>query len=156
VEITTTLVSLGAWHVRIHRIASGRALDTAEGGFSIKRYREFDAAPLLSNTAAGEHEALVSFEWGASRIAALEPDTTRHGSLIIPAPNLNIMEPSAVIPVLEGTLEPGITVLACAVRAGDREPVERENIPKYAAVAHLSPFSQFLSRIQGVYGADRG
>jgi hypothetical protein len=40
-----------------------------------------------------------------------------------------LQEASAVIPVLEGTLEPGITVLACAVRAGDREPVERENIP---------------------------
>jgi hypothetical protein len=129
VEITTTLVSLGAWHVRIHQIKSGRSLNTAEGGFSIKRYNELEAAPPFSNTAAEKQEALVVFNWGASRIAALEPDTIRHGSLIIPAPNLNIMESSAVIPLLEGTLEPGITLLACAVRAGDREPVAQEKIP---------------------------
>jgi hypothetical protein len=59
----------------------------------------------------------------------LEPDTIRHGSLVIPAPNLNIMESSSVIPVLEGALEPGITVWACAVRAGDKEPVMREKVP---------------------------
>ncbi|GHT64305.1 hypothetical protein FACS1894110_03680 [Spirochaetia bacterium] len=129
VEITTTLVSLGAWHIRIHWIASGRALNTAEGGFSIKRYNKLEEAPPFSNTAANKHEALISFDWGASRIAALEPGTLRHGSLIIPAPNLNIMESSAVIPVLEGTLEPGITLLACAVRAGDKEPVVQEKIP---------------------------
>jgi hypothetical protein len=39
------------------------------------------------------------------------------------------MESSAVIPVLEGTLEPGITVWVCAVRAGDKEPVTREKVP---------------------------
>jgi hypothetical protein len=129
VEIITTLVSLGAWHVRIHRITSGRALDTAEGGFSIKRYHQLEEAQPVSNAAAGEHEALAVFDWGASRIAALEPDTSRKGALIIPSPNLNILENSAVIPVLEGTLEPGTTLLACAVRAGDREPVTQEKIP---------------------------
>jgi hypothetical protein len=129
VEISTTLVSLGAWHVRIHRIKSGRSLDTAEGGFSIPRYYKLEEASPFSNTAAEEHEVLVGFDWGASRIAALEPDTIRQGSLIIPAPNLNIMESSAVIPVLKGTLEPGITILACAVRAGDREKVTQEKIP---------------------------
>jgi hypothetical protein len=125
-------VSLGAWHVRIHRIVSGRSLNTAEGGFSLPRYHGLDEALPLTNAATGEHEAMVAFDWGASRIAALEPDTARHGSLIIPAPNLNIMESSAVIPILTGTLEPGTTVLACAVRAGDREPVMREKVPSIA------------------------
>lgn len=129
VEITTTLISLGAWHVRIHQIKSGRSLDTAEGGFSVPRYHELEEAQPLSNTAVGKHEAMVGFDWGASRITALEPGTLRKGSLIIPAPNLNIMESSAVIPVLEGTLEPGITLLVCAVRAGDRKNVTQEKIP---------------------------
>ncbi|GHV42472.1 hypothetical protein AGMMS49546_21200 [Spirochaetia bacterium] len=129
VEITTTLVSLGAWHVRVHRITSGRSLDTAEGGFSIPRYHKLEEAPPLTNAATGEHEAMAVFDWGASRIAALEQDTSRKGALIIPAPNLNIMESSAVIPILRGTLEPGLTILACAVRAGDREPVTQEKIP---------------------------
>jgi hypothetical protein len=129
VEITTTLVSLGSWHVRLHRIVSARSLDTAEGGFSIPRYHELDEALPITNTAASEHEAIAAFDWGASRIVALEQNTARHGSLLTPAPNLNIMESSAVIPILEGTLEPGLTVLACAVRAGDREAVVREKVP---------------------------
>jgi hypothetical protein len=136
VEITTTLVSLGAWHVRIHRIVSERALVTAEGGFSLPRYHGTDEALPISNTATKEHEAIAAFDWGASRIAALEPNTVRRGSLLIPAPNLNILEPSAVIPILEGTLEPGLTMLVCAVRAGDREQVMREKLPSIETMRH--------------------
>jgi hypothetical protein len=40
VRITTFLVSLGAWHLRLHRIESRRTLRTVEGGFSVKRYHE--------------------------------------------------------------------------------------------------------------------
>lgn len=129
VRITTIIVSLGAAHIRLHRIESGRKLKTAEGGFSLPRYRGLEEPSPPGNTAAGNHEALAAFAWGASRITALERNTVRQGALIVPAPNLNILEPSAVIPVLEGTLEPGITILACAVRAGDREAVMGEKIP---------------------------
>ncbi|MDR1970796.1 MAG: hypothetical protein LBQ46_02630, partial [Treponema sp.] len=38
---------------------------------------------------------------------------------VIPAPNLNVIHPSAVIPVLEGRVGAGITLLGCAVWAGD-------------------------------------
>jgi hypothetical protein len=126
VQITTMLVSLGAWHVRIHRIKSPRPLMTAEGGFSLPRYGRTE----MLETSAGEHEAVAAFSWGASRIAALEPDSGRRASLVVPAPNLNILYPRVVIPVLEGPVEPGLSLLASAVRAGDVEQALNDPIPR--------------------------
>ncbi|GHV87699.1 hypothetical protein AGMMS50267_00590 [Spirochaetia bacterium] len=132
VRITTTLVSLGNAHVRLHRIESKRKLITAEGGFSLPRYHGLEEPLPLNNTAAAPHEALAAFDWGASRIIALERTAARHGTLVSPAPNLNVQDPCVVVPVLEGTLEPGLTILACAVRAGDRAAVSGETLPSVA------------------------
>jgi len=129
VKIYTLLVSLGAWHLRVHRIESARKLKTAEGAFAIKRYNGFDEALPLNNSAAEKREALAAFPWGASRIAALEPSSARIGTLVVPAPNLNLLEPSAVIPTLTGTLEAGTNVLVTAVRAGDRDAVIEATLP---------------------------
>jgi hypothetical protein len=126
VQITTMLVSLGAWHVRIHRIKSERPLMTVEGSFSLPRYGKGE----MLKPAAGEHEAITAFPWGASRIAALEPDSRRTASSVVSAPNLNILYPHAIIPVLEGWVEPGLSLLASAVRAGDTEPVLNDTIPR--------------------------
>jgi hypothetical protein len=130
VSVTTVLLSLGEWHIRVHRIETPRPLLAVEGGFSLPRYHGLEEALPVRNAASAEGEALVSFDWGASRIAAREPDTRRRGALIIPSPNLNIMYPSGVIPVLEGVLSPGLTVWAAAVRGGDKGPVEREVPPR--------------------------
>ncbi|MDR2134519.1 MAG: DUF2264 domain-containing protein, partial [Treponema sp.] len=130
VEVVTVLIRLEGWHVRIHRIQSGRPLLTVEGGFSVPRFD--GAAPPAANAAASASEALVLYPWAASRIAALEgsfpgglkPALPRRGGLVVPAPNLNVIHPAVVIPVLEGKLEAGTTLLACAVRAGDGAPAE--------------------------------
>jgi hypothetical protein len=132
VKITTILVSLGEWHLRFHKIESGRFLIAAEGGFPIARHvppweqgTENPAAggPRLSNAAPAPWEALVALPWGSSRIHALEKDSVRQGSILIPAPNLNILYPQAAVPVLEGKLEPGTTRWISAVRrdAGGRD-----------------------------------
>lgn len=130
VRITTVLMSLGDWHIRIHRIESGRKLTGAEGGFAVKRFNEFDEAPPFSDSAHEKREALISFPWGASRIIALEGGSERTGALVVAAPNLNVLEASAVIPVLAGPIEPGITVWAAGVRAGDRDAVTAETPPE--------------------------
>jgi hypothetical protein len=83
----------------------------------------------VENLAAVSREAAVSFDWGASRIAALEAGSRRKGKILIPSPNLNILYPSAAVPVLEGVLEPGLTIWAAGVRAGDREAVLGEDLP---------------------------
>ena len=137
VKVTTILVCLGAWHLRIHRIESGRFLHAAEGGFSVPRYREpwyqtgNDAAETnpadknltealpVHNQGQEKQEALISFPWGASRIQALEANSERTGNILIPAPNLNVLFPHAAIPILEGKIERGTTVLISAVCRGD-------------------------------------
>jgi hypothetical protein len=129
VRIHTLLVSLGPWHLRVHRIESARKLKTAEGGFALRRYNEFDEALPLRNITAEKQEALAAFPWGASRIAALEPSCERAGIIVVPAPNLNVLEPSVVIPTLMGTVDKGITVLAAAVRAGGRDAVIEAPLP---------------------------
>jgi hypothetical protein len=129
VKIFTLLVSLGDWHLRVHRIESARKLKTAEGAFPVKRYNGFDEALPLRNSAAENREALAAFPWGASRIAALEPLCARTGILVVPAPNLNVLESSAVIPTLTGTLEIGTSLLVTAVRAGTRNAVIEAPLP---------------------------
>jgi hypothetical protein len=132
VKVFTLLVSLGTWHLRVHRIESARKLKTAEGAFSIRRYNGLDEALPLRNGAAEKREALAAFPWGASRIAALEPLCARTGTLVVLAPNLNVLEPSAVIPTLTGTLEVGTSLLVTAVRAGDRDKVIESSLPVVA------------------------
>ncbi|MDR0583632.1 MAG: hypothetical protein LBG57_04695, partial [Treponema sp.] len=61
---------------------------------------------------------------------ALEGGSKRTGALVVTAPNLNVLEASAVIPVLAGPIEPGITVWAAGVRAGDRDAVTAETPPE--------------------------
>ena len=132
VKIFTLLVSLGAWHLRVHRIESARKLKTAEGGFAIRRYNGFDEALPLNNGATEKWEALAAFPWGASRIAALEPLCARLGTLVVPAPNLNVLEPSAVIPTLTGTLGTGTSILVTAVCAGTLDAVIEAPLPVVA------------------------
>jgi hypothetical protein len=132
VEVVTILVRLEGWHVRIHRVQSGRSLLAAEGGFSVPRFGGTGEAPPVRNAAALASEALALYPWAASRIAALEgafpgavqAPVSRRGALVVPAPNLNVIHPVVVVPVLEGKLEPGTTLLACAVWAGDGAQAE--------------------------------
>ena len=148
VDIVTVLIRLGDWHIRIHRINSGRRLQTSEGGFSIPRFGNLSAdksryakqdtvKPLLETAADGE--AFIAFPDYASRITALENSSLRKGAIAVPAPNLNIIHPSVVVPVLEGSLEPGKTVLVCAVIAGNSDYVRAEKIPP------AESFSAFLN-----------
>ncbi|QQO10848.1 DUF2264 domain-containing protein [Breznakiella homolactica] len=130
VTVATTLVALGAWHVRIHKIESSRTLDAVEGGFSVPLYCGREPAVPPETRADTSREALVSFAWGASRIAALEAGSNRTGTLVEPSPNLNLLEPSGIIPVLKGKVKPGITIWVTAVRAGDPGPAASEKPPR--------------------------
>ncbi len=131
VEIESILVALGSLHVRVHRIESGRRLDAVEGGFSLPRYRghESACAPRLiqdgqadtPQAVAGSTCAAVAFPWGASGIMNLRPGPARRGEVLTLDPNLNVLYPSALVPVLRGTIPAGRTILCCAVRAGDSE-----------------------------------
>ncbi|MCX7787436.1 MAG: DUF2264 domain-containing protein [Spirochaetes bacterium] len=147
VQIETLLISLGFWHVRIHRIKTLRPLQSVEGGFSVTRYlvtqgRIVDPEPAV-NYVTDPPGVTVSFPWAASRIVELSPSQRigenrksikpihlpRSADLLYPEPNLNVLEPSVVVPVLKGTVEAGVTLWACAVRAGDSESTVHDSIP---------------------------
>jgi hypothetical protein len=131
VEVTTTLTWLDSgWHIRVHRIESRRALTAVEGGFSIPRFGGRDAFPETRREGIGG--CLLRLADTASRIEALEADSSRTGTVVYPAPNLNLRHPSVAVPALAGTLPPGTTVWACAVRAGDSETVCAEAVPGLA------------------------
>lgn len=105
-EVRTWVVAGLPWHIRIHRIETGRALDAAEGGFALGQETELAQQTDNSGTA-------VSTAWGTSGIKGL----TGYGKaeLIWPNANTNLLRPRTVLPTLTATLEPGIHWLASAV-----------------------------------------
>lgn len=139
VTITTTLIRLdGGWHARIHRIESPRRLQAVEGGFSIPRFGEWDALVETKTEEAASAESTACFGENASRIVALEDNTSRRGNVIHLSPNLNLRYPSAAVPALEGTLEAGTTIWICAVRAGDSKSVPGEAPPRFDSARFIS------------------
>lgn len=112
VEVETWLVppTNGAplWHLRVHRLRTGRHLQSAEGGFAIYGQRKDDRAlePVTSFTEYGTFEedglAWAHSKAGAVGILELRPDArpTRKGQAIRTDANTNLMVPRAVLPTL--------------------------------------------------------
>ncbi|MFG1679278.1 DUF2264 domain-containing protein [Nonomuraea sp. NPDC049269] len=122
VEIETWLVALPPWHVRVHRIRTGRALRTAEGAFAIDR----DSPPTRVDTGPGRvrldspHGLCVIEDVSGGRegalVAALSgTNVRREGVLVTPLPGTNVFAPRTTIPTLTGDLPPGEHLLACVV-----------------------------------------
>ena len=128
VTIRTILVGLGAWHVRIHLIESARTLETAEGGFSLPRFHLHDKA-VQGEIFLDAASAAIRYPRGASRIVNLGP-VARRGVTVQAEPNLNILETSGVIPTLRGAISPGVSILCCAVVAGDGDALTDPDVPR--------------------------
>jgi hypothetical protein len=111
VSIRTWLVPAGLWHVRVHRIRSGRRLQSAEGGFALDcsddgRVADEQAWRCNGRMARAEYPA------GVSLICDLVGG--RRGRVVRAAPNTNLLYPRTVIPTLIGSHQPGEYWLACA------------------------------------------
>jgi hypothetical protein len=116
VSIRTWLLPLGEWQVRVHEIDSGRVLEGAEGGFSLPA-EGGPGLPLAPTLAADRPGALLaSFPWGYGGIAELAGG--RSAELHKCDPNLNVLHPKVLIPLLRGPIPKGRSLLACAVIAG--------------------------------------
>ncbi len=146
VLIQTLLVAAGAWHLRFHLIQSMRRLFSAEGGFAIPRFNKFDSEIDIklthAETAKDAEDFTISLPWAASRIvdlklensilqklglineneASLRADPNRTAEALYVEPNLNLIEPVVVLPLLRSELPIGVNILACAVHAGDTRP----------------------------------
>lgn len=117
VEIETWLLPGIPWHVRIHKINTLRFLETAEGGFAIKRESDL-VVPENDRIIAKDNCIVAKFKWGTSGIINLLGD--RNSEMISAEPNTNLLYPRTIIPTLIGNLEPGIHWNVCAV-LGDEE-----------------------------------
>jgi hypothetical protein len=111
VEITTWLTAAAPWHLRTHRIRTGRALHTAEGGFAVDR----DGGPAAREEGQGRALA-VSADGDLSGLLALgEEGPARDGRVIEPLPGTNVLARRTALPTLLAELPPGEHWLRCAV-----------------------------------------
>ncbi|WP_064685996.1 DUF2264 domain-containing protein [Rhizobium bangladeshense] len=111
VAIETWLLPANPWHIRIHRIATPRALSTIEGGFAIER-ADFNA----DRSEQAEGRAVWYGQTDISAIVDLSPHP-RTGHTMSPIPNTNLIHAKTLLPQLRGDIGPGTTVLATAAMA---------------------------------------
>ncbi|MEG5840226.1 DUF2264 domain-containing protein [Enterobacter mori] len=112
VHIDTWQVPFGEWHLRLHRINSARALQTAEGGFAV----------MKTEHQIRERGCYLAAENGSSVIVDLSPAITRLPDSIITPPNSSIMFPEcAAIPLLKTDIPRGESWLCCAVFASETQ-----------------------------------
>ncbi|MGG6312982.1 DUF2264 domain-containing protein [Paenibacillus macerans] len=107
--VRTWLVAALPWHVRIHRIATERELDAAEGGFALG----------LGDPGAEAHLTLPEGGVGVSnrngKCAVVNLLGYDRSELIYPQANTNVLHPQTVIPTLRGHLALGRHWLIAAV-----------------------------------------
>ncbi|EPQ3461568.1 DUF2264 domain-containing protein [Klebsiella aerogenes] len=123
VVIDSWLLALGDWQLRVHRITTHRALDCAEGGFSLAnrplpQAQERDGACCLRNAR------------DISAIFCLHPHA-RRGETVLTPPNSNLLfAERAAVPVLRGELDAGTHCLVSAVWAGSAADFEPQHCPQ--------------------------
>ncbi|WP_327167319.1 hypothetical protein [Streptomyces subrutilus] len=134
VRVYTWLVPAGEWHVRIHRLTTGRPLHTAEAGFCVPA--EPGGSPAREAAAGARATA------SAGNLVAAVRDLAggRQGEVIRPDPNSHLMWPRTLLPTLRGTLDPGEHWLVTACFAGTEAGGEQRFAqgPAAAAVARAA------------------
>lgn len=115
VEVETWLIppkkETPLWHLRVHRLRSGRKISSAEGGFAIYGQRQ-DGRALepVSDEEYGTHEngsaVRVASRAGVSGVVALEGESSRKGKSIRLDANSNLIEARAVVPMLLAEHDP--------------------------------------------------
>lgn len=103
-NIQTWLVTGSPWHLRIHRIETGRKLDCSDGGFALgleNRQMNGQAVKIIQQP----KQCGSFFPWGASGIKSLD----EHGQaeLLYPHANTNVMQARTVIPTINSSYPPG-------------------------------------------------
>jgi hypothetical protein len=102
------------WHIRVHRVKTGRALRTAEGAFAIHGCKSSNGRELGPLTVDGDEgiqsgpsSALVVSSAGAVSILDLKGGRKREGVIVKADPNSNVVDSRTVIPSLLCSLEGG-------------------------------------------------
>ncbi|MBX3314097.1 MAG: DUF2264 domain-containing protein [Actinobacteria bacterium] len=118
--VVDTLVAAGApWHVRIHRIDTGRPLRVTETGFALP----WDPQGFASGPPADDERdvarAVAASEAGAS-VAVGRIGWSRRGQVRALPVNANLMFPHTIVPALTASVEPGVHLFAAALGASER------------------------------------
>ncbi|KAH7921851.1 hypothetical protein BV22DRAFT_1018505 [Leucogyrophana mollusca] len=136
VEVETWLVpptpEAPLWHLRVHRIKTGRTLSSAEGGFAIYGQREDGRAlePVPEGkfgTYEEAGEARATSKAGVSGIADMGKTSGRTGKAIRTDANSNLVVARAVLPTLLAEHKPGdqniwlVTAVFALPNEGDTE-----------------------------------
>ncbi|PGH27536.1 hypothetical protein AJ80_00777 [Polytolypa hystricis UAMH7299] len=95
------------WHIRAHRIQSGRALMSSEGAFAIYGCKTDNGrwlTPMTGDASEGTLEgsqgALATSKVGAVGIVELHTSTERLGRIVMADPNSNIVHGRTILPSL--------------------------------------------------------
>ncbi|KAJ7065248.1 hypothetical protein C8F01DRAFT_982874 [Mycena amicta] len=116
VEVETWLVpptpAAPLWHLRVHRIKTGRGLSSAEGAWAVYGQRpdgrHLDPATGEAFGTMGETGAArATSRAGVSGIVDLDTQMTRLGVALRTDANSNLIFARAVLPTLQGEHEPG-------------------------------------------------
>lgn len=106
VEVQTWLIPGTPWHIRVHRILTGRPLDAADGGFALglngPLHVQQTESGAKASTAAGSSGIRILFGSGKAE-------------LVYPNANTNLLHPRTVIPTVRTRIEPGSCWFATAV-----------------------------------------
>jgi hypothetical protein len=118
VEITTWLTAAAPWHLRTHRIRTGRALHTAEAAFAVDRdgglsLREEAPGHAVAVSAAGDLSGVRDL--GDTGAGASEGALARTGQVLDLFPGTNVLARRTSLPTLTAQLPPGEHWLRCAV-----------------------------------------
>ncbi|MCT9934360.1 DUF2264 domain-containing protein [Planotetraspora sp. A-T 1434] len=106
VEVETWLIARPPWHVRVHRLRTGRHLHSAEGGFAIDRDLPLDRRARLGMAGAR----------GAAGLSAIHDlGAARAGEMVEALPGTNVMARRTFIPTLVAEHPPGEHLLVTAV-----------------------------------------
>lgn len=111
VEVETWLRQHDCWHLRIHRVQTSRCVQTVEGGFPANA----GASDLIRgrDSHTGDDRALVHGQGGSSGI--LDLSANRRPEISSVEPNVNVLYPRAVAPLLRKTIDPGTHVFVTAI-----------------------------------------
>ncbi|MGX7417367.1 DUF2264 domain-containing protein [Carnobacterium gallinarum] len=130
VEVTTWIVPLGAWHVRIHEIKTQRELDIADGGFS-----------NCTTNGHAKDQKIFEFKNGllhrseVGTIASLNIQGYHEYEGLFADPNTNLLFQHTVIPTLKITLAVGEHVLISG-HYGSVEVDSPEDSPEVQALVN--------------------
>ncbi|KAI8575009.1 hypothetical protein K450DRAFT_263779 [Umbelopsis ramanniana AG] len=112
VSIETWLIPQGKWHIRVHRIESGRRLDSMEGGFAISKT---DAAGNITKLEMPDRSYAANAEDFSGMVNL---SANRKARIHVPESNSNLMAQKTILPQLLGEIAAGSTTLfGCAVLA---------------------------------------